>query len=100
VNGGRIFTPYAPGGAVVASPSSLGGTNWWPMSFNPKTGYLDVCGLEQAQLFEGGRSAPYKGGKEFHGSIFAPQGRSTGTFTAIDASTNRIPSQKRFPDSC
>ena len=100
VNGGRIFTPYGPGGAVVATPSSLGGTNWWPMSFNPKTGFLYVCGLEQAQLFEGGKSAPYKAGKEFAGSIFAPQASPTGTFTAIDASTNRIAWQNRFPDSC
>jgi alcohol dehydrogenase (cytochrome c) len=100
VNGGRIFTPYSPGGAVIATPSSLGGTNWWPMSFNPNTGYLYVCGLEQAQLFEGGNSAPYKAGKEFAGSIFAPQASPTGTFTAIDASTNRIAWQNRFPDSC
>jgi quinohemoprotein ethanol dehydrogenase len=100
VDGGRIFTPYSPGGAVVATPSSLGGTNWWPMSFNPKTGFLYVCGLEQAQLFEGGKSAPYKAGKDFAGSIFAPQASPTGTFTAIDASTNRIVWQNRFPDSC
>ena len=100
VNGGRIFTPYGPGGAVVATPSSLGGTNWWPMSFNANTGFLYVCGLEQAQLFEGGKSAPYKAGKEFAGSIFAPQASPTGTFTAIDASTNRIAWQNRFPDSC
>jgi quinohemoprotein ethanol dehydrogenase len=100
VNGGRIFTPYAPGGAVVATPSSLGGTNWWPMSFNPKTGYLYVCGLEQAQLFEGGKSAPYKAGKQFAGSIFAPQASPTGTFTAIDAATDRIAWQNKFSDSC
>jgi alcohol dehydrogenase (cytochrome c) len=100
VNGGRIFTPYSPGGTAVAAPSSLGGTNWWPTSFNPNTGYLYVCGVDQAQLFTGGKTAGYKAGDRFYGSTFAPQGTPAGTFTAIDASTNRIAWQKRWSDSC
>jgi quinohemoprotein ethanol dehydrogenase len=100
VNGGRIFNAYGPGGSTIAAPSSLGGTNWWPMSFNPKTAYLYVCGVDQAQLFAGGKTAAYKTGKQFYGSTFAPQGTPAGTFTAIDASTNRIAWQKRFSDSC
>jgi len=100
VNGGRIFTPYSPGGSAVSAPSSLGGTNWWPMSFNPETSYLYVCGVDQAQLFAGGKSAAYKTGDQFYGSTFAPQGTPAGTFTAIDASTDRIAWQKRFSDSC
>jgi alcohol dehydrogenase (cytochrome c) len=100
VNGGRIFTPFSPGGATVATPSSLGGNNWFPMSFNPNTGYLYVCGLSQVQLFRGGKDAPYHAGKSFLGSTVTPQGAPTGTFTAIDASTNRIVWQKHFSDSC
>ena len=100
VDGGRIFTPFSPGGSVVATPSSLGGTNWWPMSFNPKTGFLYVCGFNQPQLFAGGKSAAYKAGQAYNGSTFAPQGAPTGTFTAIDAATNRIAWQKQFSDSC
>jgi alcohol dehydrogenase (cytochrome c) len=99
-NGGRIFTPYSPGGTSVSTPSSLGGTNWFPMSFNQKTGFLYVCGLQQAQLFEGGKTAVYKAGKQFYGSAIAPQATPSGTFTAIDASTNRIAWQKQFRDSC
>ena len=99
-NGGRIFTPYTPGGTAVSTPSSLGGTNWWPMSYNPKTKYLYVCGLQQAQLFEGGKTAVYKSGKSFAGSAIAPQATPSGSFTAIDAATNRIAWQKVFSDSC
>ena len=99
-NGGRIFTPYSPGGTTVATPSSLGGTNWFPMSFNQETGHLYVCATEQAQLFEGGKTAVYKSGKQFVGSAIAPQGTPDGTFTAIDASTDRIAWQKHFSDSC
>jgi quinohemoprotein ethanol dehydrogenase len=100
VNDGRIFTPYTPGGTAVSTPSSLGGDDWFPMSYNPTTGYLYVCGVEQAQLFEGGKTAVFKTGKQFYGSTAAPQGVPAGTFTAIDASTNRIAWQKQFSDSC
>ena len=99
-NGGRIFTPYTPGGTSVSTPSSLGGTNWFPMSFNQKTGFLYVCGIQQAQLFEGGKTAVYKSGKQFYGSAIAPQGTPSGTFTAIDGATNKIAWQKQFSDSC
>ena len=99
-NGGRIFTPYTPGGTSVSTPSSLGGNNWFPMSFNPKTGFLYVCGVQQAQLFEGGKTAVYKTGKQFYGSAVAPQGTPSGTFTAINGATNRIAWQKQFSDSC
>jgi hypothetical protein len=67
-----------------------GGDDWFPMSYNPNTGYIYVCGVEQAQLFEGGKTAVFKAGKQFYGSTAAPQGVPAGTFTAIDASTNKI----------
>jgi alcohol dehydrogenase (cytochrome c) len=100
VNGGRIFTPFSPGEKVVATPSSLGGDDWFPMSFNPKTSNLYVCGVSQAQVFGGGKTAVYHAGKQFNGSTFAPQGTPTGTFTAINATTNQIAWQRHFPDSC
>jgi quinohemoprotein ethanol dehydrogenase len=99
-NGGRIFTPYGPGGTAVATPSSLGGTDWQPVSFNPKTSYLYVCGLEQAQLFAGGKTAVFKSGKTYTGSTIVPEATPAGTFTAINASTNRIAWQKHFAESC
>jgi quinohemoprotein ethanol dehydrogenase len=99
-NGGRIFSAFSPGAKVVATPSSLGGDDWFPMSFNPKTSNLYVCGVSQAQVFGGGKTAVYHAGKQFNGSTFAPQGTPTGTFTAINATTNRIAWQKKFSDSC
>jgi alcohol dehydrogenase (cytochrome c) len=99
-NGGRIFTPYTPGGTAIATPSSLGGDDWFPPSYNPNTGYLYVCGVEQAQLFEGGKTAVFKAGKQFYGSTAAPQATPAGTLTAIDTRTNRKVWQKHFSDSC
>jgi alcohol dehydrogenase (cytochrome c) len=100
VDGGRIFTPYEPGGTALTTPGDLGGTDWPPMSFNPKTSYLYVCGLEEAQLYAGARTAAFKSGKIFVASTAASQGVPAGTFTALDASTNRIVWQKHFQDSC
>jgi quinohemoprotein ethanol dehydrogenase len=100
VNGGRIFTPYTPGGTALTTPSDLGGDDWFPMSYSPKTSNLYVCGLEQAQLYAGGKTAVFKAGKTFVGSTAAAQGTPAGTFTAIDASTNKIAWQKHFSDSC
>jgi len=100
VNGGRIFTPYTPGGTALTTPSDLGGTDWPPMSFNPKTSYLYVCGTEQAQLYAGDKTAVFKSGKTFVAGTAASQAVPAGTFTAIDASTNRIAWQKHFSNSC
>jgi quinohemoprotein ethanol dehydrogenase len=99
-NGGRIFSSFEPGAKAVATPSSLGGDDWFPMSFNPKTSNLYVCGVSQAQVFGGGKTAVYHAGKQFNGSTFAPQGTPTGTFTAINGATNGIAWQKKFSDSC
>jgi alcohol dehydrogenase (cytochrome c) len=100
VNGGRIFTPYAKGSPQVADPGTLGGTNWPPSSYSPKTNYMYVCGVNQAALFTGGKDQPYATGKQRLGSAFVPSGAGSGTFTAIDVRTNRIAWQKSFNDIC
>jgi alcohol dehydrogenase (cytochrome c) len=100
VNGGKIFTPYTNGHPALARPGTLGGTNWPPSSYNPNTHMLYVCGVDQAALFTGGRVEEFKAGKQQIGSAFVPAGKATGTFTALDMTTNRIAWQKKFPDAC
>jgi quinohemoprotein ethanol dehydrogenase len=100
VNGGRIFTPYGRGFAVIAAPSALGGTNWPPSSYNPSTHYLYACGSNSTQVFSGGKNVTYQNGKQYLGSAYIPLGTDTGTFTALDMSSNRIAWQKQFPDRC
>jgi alcohol dehydrogenase (cytochrome c) len=100
VNGGKIFTPYGKGFRTLSAPSALGGTNWPPSSYNPNTQYLYVCGSNSSQVFTGGSPVDYANGKRYIGSVFAPVGTDTGTFTAMNMTNNRIAWQKQWPDRC
>jgi alcohol dehydrogenase (cytochrome c) len=100
VNSGKIFTPYGKGFSTVSSPSALGGTNWPPSSYNPSTQYLYVCGSNSDQVFTGGSQVEYANGKRYIGSAFAPVGTDTGTFSAMDMTTNRRAWKVDFPDRC
>ena len=50
-NEGRIFTPFWGQRGVISTPSTIGGTNWPPSSYNPETGYLYVCSAEAVSIF-------------------------------------------------
>ena len=51
VNEGRIFTPFWGQTGVISRPSTIGGTNWPPSSYNPETGYLYVCSADAISIF-------------------------------------------------
>lgn len=105
VNGGKIFTPFWKK-PIVAKPGTLGGANWPPSSYNPETGYIYVCGSDQASVYKAS-VAEYdaneiKKGDSFLGSAFTSPKNATpkGTFTAIDVETNKIVWQKKFNTTC
>jgi len=106
VNNGRIFTPFWGQTGVISSPSTLGGNNWPPSSYNPETGYLYVCSADAVSIFTSSEAeyAPAKieAGDDFLGSAFnAPDGSLVrGTFTAMDMRTNTIAWQKQWDHSC
>jgi quinohemoprotein ethanol dehydrogenase len=106
VNGGKIFTPFWGETGVISTPSTIGGTNWPPSSYNPETGYLYVCSAAAVSIFTSSEQkydpAKIAGGEDFLGSAFnAPDGsRVSGTFTAMDMKTNKIVWQKQWDDSC
>jgi quinohemoprotein ethanol dehydrogenase len=106
VNEGRIFTPFWGQRGVISSPSTIGGTNWPPSSYNPDTGYLYVCSADAVSIFTSTEVEydPTKiaAGDDFLGSAFnAPEGSvRRGTFTAMDMRTNKIAWQKQWDDSC
>ncbi len=106
VNEGRIFTPFWGQTGVIAKPSTLGGTNWPPSSYNPDTGYLYVCAADAISIFTSSEveynPADIRKGNDFLGSAFnAPDGNIVkGTFTAMDMRTNRIAWQKNWDHSC
>jgi quinohemoprotein ethanol dehydrogenase len=106
INEGKIFTPFWGQTGVISSPSTIGGTNWPPSSYNPETGYLYVCSADAVSIFTSSEAKydPVKieTGDDFLGSAFnAPDGSiRRGTFTAMDMRTNKIAWQKQWPDSC
>jgi quinohemoprotein ethanol dehydrogenase len=106
VNEGRIFTPFWGQIGVISSPSTIGGTNWPPSSYNPETGYLYVCSADAVSIFTSSEveydPVKIETGDDFLGSAFnAPEGSvRRGTFTAMDMRTNTIAWQKQWNDTC
>ena len=106
VNEGRIFTPFWGQTGVISRPSTIGGTNWPPSSYNPETGYLYVCSADAISIFTSTETtyqpADIRKGNDFLGSAFnAPDGNVVrGTFTAMDMRTNKIAWQKQWDHSC
>jgi quinohemoprotein ethanol dehydrogenase len=105
-NGGRIFTPFWKDNPIVAKPGTLGGNNWPPSSFNPRTNLLYVCAADQTSIYKTSdadyRPEQIRKGEQFLASEFtSPKGeKPRGTFTALDMRTNEITWQKRWNDSC
>jgi alcohol dehydrogenase (cytochrome c) len=94
---GCIYEPFweTP---VLIQPSGVGGTNWSPMPYSPDTGYLYVPGTVRTSAFTRWSDKYIKGLRYTGGSQAAPIGSPmTGTFTAIDAKTNKIAWQTKTP---
>ena len=102
VNGGRIFTPFWSEG-VVAKPSTRGGANWAPSSYDPESNYYYVCATDSAQLFKGGEEDekyPQPGQRYLGGSFAGEPLAAVGIFAALDMKTNRLVWQQRWKDRC
>jgi quinohemoprotein ethanol dehydrogenase len=101
---GCIFTPFWDV-ATIVKPWAIGGVNWAPMSFSPQTGFLYVSAIDRpgafaAQPQEYSAEATAKTGLSYSGSRpVAPLlgAKIGGTYTAIDARTNKIAWQKQMP---
>lgn len=100
VNEGRIFTPFWDK-PVVAKPSPWGGTNWPPSSYDPRQGYLFVCGNDAMGRFVVAEAADPKSGTKYMGGVFGYADIPlTGIFAAVDMRTNKIVWRQRWKDSC
>jgi quinohemoprotein ethanol dehydrogenase len=50
---GCVFTPYDDSHFTVFAPSPLGGADWPPSSYSPKTGYLYICSKDSSAAWKG-----------------------------------------------
>jgi quinohemoprotein ethanol dehydrogenase len=83
---------------VLIQPSGQGGTNWSPMPYDPDTGYLYVPGTIRTSVFSRVPSQYSTGVRYTNGTQAPPIGSSlSGTFTAINSTTNKIAWQHKMP---
>lgn len=52
VSVGCIFTPYDTSHYTAFAPTALGGADWPPSSFSPKTGYMYVCSKDASSAWK------------------------------------------------
>ena len=95
---GCIFEPFWET-AVLIQPSGDGGTNWSPVPYSPDTGYFYVSGTVRTSAYVRSGKREFVQGKSYgRGSQVTPVGSSmSGTFTAIDSTTNKIVWQHKTP---
>jgi alcohol dehydrogenase (cytochrome c) len=94
---GCIYTPFWES-PVLIQPSGVGGTNWSPMPYSPDTGYFYVPGTVRTSAFTRYGNMYVNGLRYIGGGQAAPIGSTmSGTFTAIDAKTNKIAWQHKTP---
>jgi alcohol dehydrogenase (cytochrome c) len=95
VDHGEVYTPPTDSG-VIAKPSTLGGANWPPSSFDPNTNDLYVCASDTMSIFSTSdveyRPQSVAEGAQFLGSAFAAPGGAPlyGRVVAVDMRTNTI----------
>ena len=83
---------------VLMQPSGIGGTNWSPMPYSPDTGYFYVPGTVRTSVFARYGDTFKLGLRYTGGTQAAPIGSPmSGTFTAIDSTTNKIAWQHKTP---
>jgi quinohemoprotein ethanol dehydrogenase len=104
VNEGRIFTPYWKEGVLVR-PSTFGGANWPPSSYDPSTHRLHICANDRIAVFSGGEEVvlPPDSAVRFIGGHFGTadyQPRLKGIFAVMDLTTNRLIWQQKWEDLC
>jgi quinohemoprotein ethanol dehydrogenase len=97
---GGIFTPFGSD-PVLICPGANGGSEWSAASYSPQTNLMYVCGIHQPQIwtFKPDELQP---GTLRLGSAFVtpPGGKTWGTFTAIDVTTNKIAWQNKLDEMC
>ncbi len=98
---GCIFTPFDQRRFTAVAPGAGGGNTWSPASYSPKTGNLYVCSRDTQTAYKavGAISGSGSGGRRFIGvevSFPNAKGITTGAFTAIDMSTNKIVWRHRY----
>ena len=93
----NMFALPTPEGTRML-PGANGGSEWSPISVNPRLGYAFVAGLHQPMHYKT-HSAPWEKGRLWLGSAFVaiPGEDQYGLFSAVDLKTGKIAWQNKVP---
>src|SRR4029077_2295654 len=98
---GRYVQIYAEGEATLGDgavrqtrPTIAGGTNFWPVSFSHRAGYLYIPAYEGCSNITVDTSAHVKG--KFNGGTQGPSGPVTSSITMLDPVTGEIKKRAEF----
>jgi mono/diheme cytochrome c family protein len=100
-NHGRIFTPFWTD-EITVKPSTNGGANWPPSSYDPETHLMYVCATDRISTFRvqdplepPGPNKVYMGGR--FGQVNLPD---FGILAAMDLTTNKIAWRQHWREIC
>ena len=104
---GCIYTPYDDKGFVAFAPAALGGANWPPSAYSPKTGYMYICSKDSESAW---RAVPAKDQKlQALGNFSQIEGLtpgegvsvpSRGRIVAMNMRNNRLVWSKKWATIC
>ena len=100
-NYGRIFTPFFTD-EVVVKPSTNGGANWPPSSYDPATHVMYQCGTDKEATYRADPAiAPPVVGKGYNGGRWGgtamPGG---GILAAVNLITNKVVWRQQWRENC
>jgi alcohol dehydrogenase (cytochrome c) len=102
---GCLYTPYNSTNWTAFAPSALGGTDYPPSAYSPKTGYLYICSKNSTSAW---KALPPKPASKLQplgnffqlDGLFAQKGSPStftqGTIVAMDMRTNKIVWEVKF----
>jgi len=103
---GCLYTPYNEDQYTVFAPAALGGVDWPPSSFSPRTGYMYVCSKDSDAAWkalpekQAGKLKPLGNFFQIDG-LFVPPGspalKSVGKVVAMNMRSNRRVWTAAFP---
>jgi len=100
-NHGRIFTPYWTQ-QIMVKPATMGGANWPPSSYDPRTHLLYVCASDRISTFNAREQLETPGpNKVYMGGTFGQaQANDAGILAALDVTTNRLVWRQQWREIC
>ena len=103
---GCLFTPYNGKQYTAFAPAALGGVDWPPSSYSPRTGYMYVCSKDSSAAWkalpakEAGKLKPLGNFFQIEGLAAqkgSPAQHSQGKVVAMNMRTNRRAWTANFP---